>query len=359
MQVGPVIDAHMPKDKISGTHQSYGFVEFRTEEDADYAVKVLSMTKLYSKSLRVTKASADKARVEIGANLFIGNLAPEVDEKVLYDTFSAFGLMVMPPKVMRDPESGVPKGFGFVNFDSFEASDLAIECMNGQFLGSRQVVVQYAFKRDSVGERHGGMAERLLAASRPGAGSSTGRPHTLFATAPGQVSSIVPATAMVGQGGGSYGGAAPPQMLPPAAILPASMAPPPLPPPPSLGQPMLPPAGSAPPLPGHMMFSGGQPPPLPPPGMFQGGQQMPPPLPPPGMMFQGGMMPPPLPPPGVMFSGGQPMPPPPGMLFQGGLPLPPPLPPPGMMFSGGPMPAGMFPGGQIPPPLPPPPGFAW
>lgn len=32
----------MPKDKISGTHQGYGFVEFRTEEDADYAVKVLS-----------------------------------------------------------------------------------------------------------------------------------------------------------------------------------------------------------------------------------------------------------------------------------------------------------------------------
>lgn len=335
----------MPKDKISGVHQGYGFVEFRTEEDADYAVKVLSMTKLYSKSLRVTKASADRARVEIGANLFIGNLAPEVDEKVLYDTFSAFGLMVMPPKVMRDPESGAPKGFGFVNFDSFEASDLAIECMNGQFLGSRQVVVQYAFKRDSIGERHGSMAERLLAASRPGAGTHAGRPHTLFATAPGQVSSIVPAAAMVGQGGGSYG-AAPPQMLPPAAILPASLAPPPLPPLPALGAPplqqhhmMLPPPlppphmMMQPPMPG---FPGGGPgapfppgigaPPLPPPGMFPGGP-LPPPLPPPGMMFMGGAggpLPPPLPPP--MFPGGGMLPPPlpPGM----GFPLPPPLPPP-------------------------------
>jgi splicing factor 3B subunit 4 len=270
------------------------------------------MTKLYSKPLRVTKASSDRTHVDVGANLFIGNLAPEVDEKVLYDTFSAFGVMVMPPKVMRDPESGVPKGFGFVNYDSFEASDMAIECMSGQFLGSRQVVVQYALKRDVPGERHGGMAERLLAASRPGAGSSAGRPHTLFAAAPGQVSSIVPATSMIGQGGGY--GSAPPQMLPPAAILPASMAPPPLPPPqapypgppPIPGPPPLPPAfAQPPPLPSHMMYGGG-PPPL-------GGGFLPP-LPPafgaPPMM---GMYPPMLPPPPL----------PPGMMMPPPLPFPP------------------------------------
>lgn len=35
----------------------------------------------------------------MGANLFIGNLDPEVDEKMLYDTFSAFGPIVQTPKV--------------------------------------------------------------------------------------------------------------------------------------------------------------------------------------------------------------------------------------------------------------------
>jgi splicing factor 3B subunit 4 len=322
-QVGPIVDVHLPKDKISGAHQSYGFVEFRSEDDAEYAVKVLSMTKLFSKPLRVTKASSDRARVDVGANLFIGNLAPEVDEKVLYDTFSAFGVMVMPPKVMRDPESGVPKGFGFVNFDSFESSDMAIECMSGQFMGSRQVVAQYAFKRDVPGERHGGMAERLLAATRPRTGSSAARPHTLFAAAPGQVSSIVPATSMIGQN--SNYGAVPPQMLPPAAILPASLAPPPLPPqapyqPTAIpgGPPPLPPANSfsmPPPMPNHLMYGNGPmgfapPPPLPP---LYGGPQMmgmlPPPLPP-------GMYPPP---PMMMMP-----PPPPGMM------MPPPLPMHGM-----------------------------
>jgi splicing factor 3B subunit 4 len=41
---------------------------------------------------------------------------------------------------------------------------MAIENMNGQFFGGKQISVQYAFKKDSNGERHGSQAERLLAA---------------------------------------------------------------------------------------------------------------------------------------------------------------------------------------------------
>ena len=46
----------MPKDRISGLHQFYGFVEFLSEDDADYAIKVLNMIKLYGKPIRVNKA---------------------------------------------------------------------------------------------------------------------------------------------------------------------------------------------------------------------------------------------------------------------------------------------------------------
>ena len=84
----------------------------------------------------------------------------DVDEKMLYDTFSAFGSIQDTPKIMRDPDTGNSKGFGasrrfrtnpfpspvcvcgknmvsragFVSYDSFEASDLAIECMHNQYL---------------------------------------------------------------------------------------------------------------------------------------------------------------------------------------------------------------------------------
>lgn len=182
VQAGPVVNVYVPKDRVTNLHQGYGFVEFRSEEDADYAIKILNMIKLYGKPIRVNKASQDKKSLDVGANLFVGNLDPDVDEKLLYDTFSAFGVIVTNPKIMRDPDSGNSRGFGFISYDSFEASDAAIEAMNGQYLCNRPITVSYAYKKDTKGERHGTPAERLLASSNPNIQKN--RPHTLFASGP-------------------------------------------------------------------------------------------------------------------------------------------------------------------------------
>ena len=63
---------------------------------------------------------------------------------------------------MRDPETGNSKGFAFINFASFEASDAAIDAMNGQYLSNRPISVSYSFKKDSKGERHGSAAGESL-----------------------------------------------------------------------------------------------------------------------------------------------------------------------------------------------------
>ena len=55
----------------------------------------------------------------------------------MYDTFSGFGMVVATPKIMRDPDTGASRGFGFVSYDSFEASDRAIEMMHNQYLSNR------------------------------------------------------------------------------------------------------------------------------------------------------------------------------------------------------------------------------
>ncbi|CAA7022175.1 unnamed protein product [Microthlaspi erraticum] len=181
-QAGPVVNVHVPKDRVTNHRQRFGFVEFRSEEDADYAMKVLNMIKLGGDNITVKKASQDKKSLDVGANLFIGNLDPDVDEKMLHDTFSAFGVIVSNPKIMRDPETGNSRGFGFISYDSFEASDAAIEAMTGQYLCNRQITVSYAYKKDTKGERHGTPTERLLAAANPS--SQKSRPHTLFAKGP-------------------------------------------------------------------------------------------------------------------------------------------------------------------------------
>ena len=61
-------------------------------------------------------------------------------------------------QIMRDPETGNSKGFAFINFASFEASDAAMEAMNGQYLCNRPITISYAFKKESKGERHGSAA---------------------------------------------------------------------------------------------------------------------------------------------------------------------------------------------------------
>ncbi|PHH53782.1 Splicing factor 3B subunit 4 [Ceratocystis fimbriata CBS 114723] len=164
LQMGPIHNLHMPRDRVTQNHQGFGFVEFRTPADADYAANVMNGIKLYGKSVRVNKASADKSRaVEVGAELYIGNLDMMVDEKLLYDTFSRFGPLINLPKIARD-ESGTSKGYGFVSYSDFDSSDAAIETMNSQYILSKQAVVQYAFKKDGKNERHGDEAERQLAA---------------------------------------------------------------------------------------------------------------------------------------------------------------------------------------------------
>ena len=164
IQAGPVVNVNIPKDRITNIHQGFGFVEFATEEDADYAVQIMNLIRLYGKPIRVNKSSSNKKQYDIGATLFIGNLAPEVDEKVLLDTFVSFGKLINAPRIQRDGISGASKGFGFVSFDNFESADLAIESINGQYLCGRSVSVSYALKREGHAEKHGTVAERMLAA---------------------------------------------------------------------------------------------------------------------------------------------------------------------------------------------------
>lgn len=289
VQAGPLVNIHMPKDRVSMTHQGYGFVEFIDEEDADYAMKIMNMIKLFGKPIRVNKASAHQKNLDVGANIFVGSIDPEVDEKLLYDTFSAFGVILQTPKIMRDPDTGNSKGYAFINFANFEASDAAIEAMNGQYLCNRAISVTYAFKKDSKGERHGSAAERLLAAQNPL--SHVDKPHQLFADAPpmgimpmGQAAAtpinmlgIIPPTMPPGT-------APPPPPVPPPSVAFGSMIPPAPP-----GQPPLPP-GLPPPLSVSQMASlvnvpnpppaFNMMPPPPPPSAFPPSWTMPPPPPP-------------------------------------------------------------------------------
>ncbi|KAF7323867.1 RRM domain-containing protein [Mycena kentingensis (nom. inval.)] len=63
------------------------------------------------------------------SKLFIGNLAFRVDDQALYNAFSPYG-QITDHIVMKDRETGRPRGFGFVTYSSEEEAKQAIEKMN-------------------------------------------------------------------------------------------------------------------------------------------------------------------------------------------------------------------------------------
>ncbi|KPI42423.1 Splicing factor 3B subunit 4 [Cyphellophora attinorum] len=312
LQSGRIANVHLPKDRVTQSHQGYGFVEFTSEEDADYAARIMNQVRLFGKPIRVNKASADKSKtVEVGAELFVGNLDPMVNEQVLYDTFGRFGTLIAPPKIARD-ESNLSKGYGFVSYGNFEASDDAIANMHGQYLMNKEISVQYAYKKDGKGERHGDQAERMLAAQAKAHGVQptpatipmAGPPQAMFG---GPVQPPAGFNMPVGMTNG-YHGVPPPQQAPPPRAPPTPSTP--LSAPPS-GLPARPPPSQAG-YGGPQGFVPGFGVPQPPPG-FAPPQGAPPPnmavpfAPPPGFGPPTGAMPPGRP--------GQVPPPPPG--FQG------------------------------------------
>lgn len=62
MQFAPVHGVRLPKDRVSGKQQGFGFVTFYTEEDVRYVQQLANGMSLYNKTLRVNRVNRDRDR---------------------------------------------------------------------------------------------------------------------------------------------------------------------------------------------------------------------------------------------------------------------------------------------------------
>jgi hypothetical protein len=91
----------------------------------------------------------------MGNKLYVGNLPYSVRDGDLEQAFGEFGA-VTSAKVMMERDTGRSKGFGFVEMGSDDEAQAAINGMNGQPLGGRNVVVNEARPMEARPPRTGG-----------------------------------------------------------------------------------------------------------------------------------------------------------------------------------------------------------
>ena len=88
-------------------------------------------------------------------NIYVGNLDFNVSEDELRQAFAAYG-QVDTVTILKDRDTGQPRGFGFVEMANDEEADKAINGINGTQLGSRVLNVNEARPKVNKGGGFGG-----------------------------------------------------------------------------------------------------------------------------------------------------------------------------------------------------------
>lgn len=136
---GPILSIRICRDKITRRSLGYAYVNYQQPVDAKRALETLNFDVIKGRPVRIMWSQRDPSLRKSGVgNVFIKNLGKTIDNKALYNIFSAFG-NILSCKVACD-EKG-PKGYGFVHFQKQESAERAIDVMNGMFLNYRKIFV--------------------------------------------------------------------------------------------------------------------------------------------------------------------------------------------------------------------------
>lgn len=155
-QAGPVLSIRVCRDVITRRSLGYAYVNFQQPADAERALDTMNYDPIKGRPIRIMWSQRDPSLRKSGVgNIFIKNLDKSIDNKALFDTFSAFG-NILSCKVSSN-ENG-SKGYGFVHFETQEAAERAIEKVNGMLLNDKKVFVGKFLTR---AERLKKMGERV------------------------------------------------------------------------------------------------------------------------------------------------------------------------------------------------------
>ncbi|EMS62393.1 Uncharacterized RNA-binding protein C23E6.01c [Triticum urartu] len=152
-----VVAIKVIRNKQTGQSEGYGFVEFYSHAAAEkvldgFAGHIMPNT---DQPFRINWASFSMGdrRSDIASDhsIFVGDLASDVNDTALLETFSSRYSSVKGAKVVIDANTGRSKGYGFVRFGDDSEKTNAMTEMNGVYCSTRPMRIGPATPRKSSG----------------------------------------------------------------------------------------------------------------------------------------------------------------------------------------------------------------
>ncbi|RID41714.1 hypothetical protein BRARA_J01649 [Brassica rapa] len=155
-QTGELVSVKVIRNKITGQPEGYGFIEFISHAAAERTLQTYNGTPMPGTEInfRLNWASFGSGqKVDPGTDhsIFVGDLAPDVTDYLLQETFRVHYSSVRGAKVVTDPSTGRSKGYGFVKFAEESERNRAMAEMNGLYCSTRPMRISAATPKKTVG----------------------------------------------------------------------------------------------------------------------------------------------------------------------------------------------------------------
>ncbi|KAL6952261.1 hypothetical protein U1Q18_046045 [Sarracenia purpurea var. burkii] len=153
---GEVVSAKIIRNKQSGQSEGYGFVEFVSHVAAERALRAYngSLMPNVEQNFRLNWASFGVGEKRSDGTpdftIFVGDLAADVTDYMLQETFRSHFPSVKGAKIVTDRVTGRTKGYGFVKFGDESEQLRAMAEMNGKFCSTRPMRVGPAANKKNV-----------------------------------------------------------------------------------------------------------------------------------------------------------------------------------------------------------------
>ena len=106
----------------------------------EQSIKIVLMKQTLAHQQAQAKTAQRQQAIVLMCRIYVGSINFEVREEQLKQMFSPFG-PIKAVSMSWDPLTQKHKGFAFIDYETPEAAQLALDQMNGQFLSSRNIKV--------------------------------------------------------------------------------------------------------------------------------------------------------------------------------------------------------------------------